>query len=208
MGGTVSGGNANRWSPQDRVRALERLANARANLAGLERRDAPAIDPDIQAAVIDRQQQINQLKTEIGKRGRAGRQARQQVEALLGTQGLVMECLGFNTYEEFLTAIERFDASRIDHRVIDAARDEVDRAERHFFDTAEMKIPVPPQAAAAPAPVAPVRAPVAPVRAPVAPVRAPVASPAPPAPWGAPRPAAPQPKRPARQAPGPRWAAS
>jgi hypothetical protein len=193
MGGTVSGASAPRWSPQDRVKALERLANARANLAGLERQDAPTIEPDIQAAVIDRQRQIERLKTEIGKRGRAGRQARQQVEALEGTQGLVMECLGFRTFDEFLTAIERFDASRIDHRVIDAARVEVDRAERHFFDTAEMKIPVPSPAAAAPVP---------------APAPAPQAPAAPPAPWSqAPRPAV-KPVRAPRQAPAPRWAAS
>src|SRR3954471_13128088 len=93
MGGTVSGASAPRWSPQDRVKALERLANARANLAGLERQDAPTIEPDIQPGVMGRQRQIERLKTDIGKRGRAGRQPRQQVEALEGTQGLVMECL-------------------------------------------------------------------------------------------------------------------
>jgi hypothetical protein len=187
VSGTVSSGNTGAWSPQDRVRALERLANARAKLAGLERRDAPAIDPEIQAAVIERQQQINGLRSELGRRGRAGRQARQQIEALEGTQHLVMECLGFRSFEEFATAVDRFDASRIDHRVLDAARLEVDRAERHFFDTAEMRIPVP----SAPGPAAPAgRRPAPPHPAPMS--RPPAPTPLARAPRPAPRPAPPR----------------
>lgn len=196
MGGTVSGGNAGSWSPHDKVRALERLATARANLAGLERQAAPNIDPEIQAAVIERQQQIEGLRTEMGRRGRAGKQARQQVEALEGTQGLVMECLGYRSFEEFCTAIERFDARRVDGRVIDAARQEVDRAERHFFDTAEMRIPVPtPPAAVAPSRPAP--PPPAPAH------RAPAPTPLP----RGPRPVQQAPRPPRPIAAPPRWAA-
>jgi hypothetical protein len=100
-----------------------------------------------------------------------------------------MECLGYRTFEEFCTAIERFDASRIDSRRIAAARAEVDKAERHFFDTAEMKIPVPSSPPPAPAPTA---------------------APQQPAAWGQPQRPAPRPQRPLPQpaAHGPRWAAS
>jgi hypothetical protein len=131
------------WSLQDRAQALERLAEARANLAGLERRATPAIEPGIRQAVEEREQQLAHLREVAGRRGRVGKQARQQIEALEGTQRLVIECLGFHSYEEFAAAAARFDATRIDNRVIMAAREEVDRAERHFFNTAEMTIPVP-----------------------------------------------------------------
>jgi hypothetical protein len=148
-----------RWTPSDKAKALERLAIARANLAGLERQDAPQIDPSIRAAVEERQLQIEALRQEIdaGRRGRAGRQARQQMEALEGTQRLVIECLGFCSFEEFRTATDRFDSSRVDQQLIAKARDEVSRAERHFFDTAEMSVPVPPSVplGAKPAPRAP-----------------------------------------------------
>jgi hypothetical protein len=198
MGGTVAGGNAGSWSPQDKVRALERLATARANLAGLERQAAPNIDPEIQAAVIERQQLNEQLRAEVGRRGRAGKQARQQVEALEGTQGLVMECLGYRSFEEFCTAIDRFDSRRVDGRVIDAARQEVDRAERHFFDTAEMRIPVPtPPVAAAPLSRPAPPPPAAPVR------RAPAPTPLP----RGPRPVQQAPRPPRPIAAPPRWAA-
>jgi hypothetical protein len=147
-----------RWSPRDKARALERLATARANLAGLERRATPAIEPSIRAAVEQRQQQIEKLRQQVqgGKRGRAGRQARQQIEALEGTQRLVIECLGFRSFAEFRGASARSESSfGPDRHVLEAARQEVDRAERHFFDTAEMAIPVPPMMAAAPPPPPP-----------------------------------------------------
>jgi hypothetical protein len=139
-------------APPDKAKALERLATARANLAGLERRAAPPVEPALRSAVEQRQRQIEQLDQQIRshKRGRATRQARQQLEALGGTQRLVIECLGYRSYEEFRHATARADATRVDDRIIDAARQEVDRAERHFFDTAEMAIPVP---APAPAPM-------------------------------------------------------
>jgi hypothetical protein len=154
-----------RWGPHDRARALERLAEARANLAGLERRDAPAVDPSIRDAVEQRQSQINELREGTARRGRSGRQARQQLEALEGTQGMVIECLGFHSYDEFRSATQRFDATRVDQRMMAAARDEVAIAERHFFDTAEMAIPVPTPPGPAPqhtrqmAPVPPIAAP-------------------------------------------------
>jgi hypothetical protein len=118
----------------------------------LERRDAPAVDPSIRSAVEQREMQIAQLREDVGRRGRTGRQARQQLEALEGTQHMVIECLGFHSYDEFRSATQRFDATRVDQRMMAAARDEVAMAERHFFDTAEMAIPVPTPPQAAPAP--------------------------------------------------------
>jgi hypothetical protein len=142
---------AGQWGPPDKARALERLAEARANLAGLERQAAPAIEPSIRAAVEQRQRQIDSLRQKLrtAKRG-GGKRVRQQIEALEGTQRLVIECLGFRSFQEFYATVTRADATRVDRRILDAARQEVDLAERHFFDTAEMAIPVPPQAAAAP----------------------------------------------------------
>lgn len=143
----------------DKAKALQRLAEARANLAGLERRAVPAVDPAIRAAVEQRQREIYELYQQVqsGKRGRAMRQARQQIEALEGTQRLVIECLGFRSYEEFQASTARADATGVDRRLIDAARQEVDRAERHFFDTAEMAIPVPTAAPLGGSPPAPPR---------------------------------------------------
>jgi hypothetical protein len=154
--GGVRPGNG-RGLPRDKARALERLATARANLAGLEQRATPAVEPGMRAAVEQRQQQIEALRQQLrsGKRGRAGKQARQQIEALEGTQRLVVECLGFRSFEEFRAMTARADATRVDRYVLDAARQEVDRAERHFFDTAEMAIPVPTPPTPLPAPRGP-----------------------------------------------------
>jgi hypothetical protein len=142
------------WSPPDKAKALERLATARANLAGLERRAAPPVEPALRTAVEQRQQQIARLAQQVRahKRGRGAKHARQQIEALEGTQRLVIECLGYRSYEEFRQATTRADATRVDDRLLDAARQEVDRAERHFFDTAEMAIPVPSPPPAPPVP--------------------------------------------------------
>jgi hypothetical protein len=130
------------WHDREKARALERLALARAHLVTMEQSAAPSIDPGVRAAVEERQRQIEALRPAASSsRRRARRAARQQLDALEGTQKMVTECLGFRTYEEFARAAVRDDSKPVDHAALDRARQDVARAERDFLEIAGLAVP-------------------------------------------------------------------
>lgn len=133
------------WQERERNLALLRLANARANLAGLEEQAlAPAsalatADPDDIERVESIEEELGTLQAKANARF-GGSAARERIAELEYKQRLVFERIGVTSYEQFAA---RRDAQvpAVDDDVLAFAQREYDDAEQAFLDIANLEMP-------------------------------------------------------------------
>lgn len=133
------------WQERETNLALLRLANARANLAGLEEQAAgPAAafadaDPADLALVESIEGELATLRVKAGARFGGGA-ARDRIVDLEFKQRLAFERIGVTSFEQY---VERRDAPPvvIDADVLAFARREFEDAQQAFLDISSLEMP-------------------------------------------------------------------
>ena len=146
MQGGDGQGSKMSWQERETLLALQRLANARANLALLEETASPR-DPfaDIDPADCRRADEIHaeiaKLLPKTTARFGAGA-AKEKVDELEFQLRLVLERMKFATYEAYRAAVENpVVGGEVDSTVLELARREFQSAEESFLEIAAMVIP-------------------------------------------------------------------
>jgi len=134
------------WQERETLLALQRLANARANLATLEETAAPddpfaAVDPADRVRADELYAEIQKLRPKTTARfGSAA--AKEKMDELEVQQHLVLDRMGFASYEAYRTAADNpVVAGDVDATVLELARREFRTAEESFLEIASMVIP-------------------------------------------------------------------
>ncbi len=136
------------WQERETMLSLGRLANARANLATLEEQAAAPVEPVTKADPVDRAR-VEAIESELvklrpkthGRFGAGG--ARDKVEALEVQQRLVLERMGFGSYESYRHAADQpvVAAPLVDATQLEMARREFADAERAFIEITSLVMP-------------------------------------------------------------------
>jgi hypothetical protein len=136
------------WQDREIRLSLHRLANARAHLATLEERAAPPTNRLTEAEpadVVELQaigRELERLRPKAhGRFG--GSSAREKVVQLELRQWIVLERIGFSTYDEYVAAcVQPIDTTpAVDEVVLDFARREFRSAEQAFLEVAAIVMP-------------------------------------------------------------------
>lgn len=136
------------WQERETMLALQRLANARANLASLEEQAGGGPDPlakadpaDV-ARVTEIHAEMDKLRPKTSSRFGGG-SARDRMEELEMQQRLILDRLGFQSYDTFLEAAQRdtAPATEVDPTVLDFARREFEGAEQAFLEITALVLP-------------------------------------------------------------------
>jgi len=145
---TPTRGTRPSWQEREIKLALQRLATAREHLAILEERAAAATGPDPSAADPADVAKAHQLQADIdalrpkaaGRFG--GGAARARISELEVSLHLVLDRLGFASYELFVTGIDRPPpAPAVDADALRFAQREFADAEASFLEVVAMEIP-------------------------------------------------------------------
>jgi hypothetical protein len=142
-----AGAERTSWYERELVLALQRLANARANVALLEHKIALAgpggrriTDPE-RHEIERRQRQIERLRVEAAGRF-GGRQARHRLVELQTEQHERLRRLGVNSFEQFTYACEAQERLDVDRLALDVARTEALAAERNYAEVSSMPVAI------------------------------------------------------------------
>jgi hypothetical protein len=134
------------WQERETMLALQRLATARANLATLEEAAAPAdpmasVDRDDARRADELHAEIEKLRPKTTARFGAGA-AKEKIDELDFQLRLVLDRMGFATYEAYRAAAENpVTAADVDATVLELARREFRSAEESFLEIASMVSP-------------------------------------------------------------------
>ena len=133
------------WQERERNLALQRLANARANLAGLQEQAlAPvsalaAADPEDVERVESIEEELGALQVKANARF-GGSAARERIAELEYKQRLIFERIGVSSYDEFVARRDS-PVPAVDDDVLAFAQREFDDAMQAFLDIANLEMP-------------------------------------------------------------------
>lgn len=148
MAESESGDSKMTWQERETSRALERLASARANLATLEEQAAgPAnrlagVDPTDLATLDELDAERRKLEPKANSRF-GGAAARERLDEIALKTGLILERVGFASYEELAAERDRpvAPAAEVDPVILEFARREVADAEAAFIEIVSLELP-------------------------------------------------------------------
>lgn len=134
------------WQERERNLALLRMANAQANLAGLEEQaEGPgaalaAVDADDLVLVESIEDELVKLRVKATARFGGGA-ARDRIGDLEYKQRLVLDRVGFNTFEQYAAVRDTPAGAGVDADVLAFARREFQDAQQAFLDIANLDMP-------------------------------------------------------------------
>ena len=139
------------WYEEETLRSLKRLAQARAYLAELEEQDAAAHAAPLVVADQHDIDRLAELQAEIDRlwpktQARFGAdKARAQIDELEMQMRLILDRIGFETYDDFLDAgaVLPSTVEPVDPTVLEFARREVASAEAAWTELLAVEIPAP-----------------------------------------------------------------
>lgn len=137
------------WYEEETLRSLKRLAQARAYLAELEAQDAAAQAAPLVVADQHDIDRLAELQAEIDRlrpktRARFGAEkARSQIDELEMQMRLILDRIGFETYDDFLDAgaVLPPTVEPVDPTVLEFARREVAAAEAAWAELMAVELP-------------------------------------------------------------------
>lgn len=150
MAESESGDTKMSWKERETAKALERLVSARANLATLEEQAAgpvdrlAGVDPADLATLDELEAERRKLEPKTQSRF-GGAAARERIDEIALKTGLILERIGFVSYDEVVAERNRPAApvTEVDPVILEFARREVADAEAAFLDIASLELPPP-----------------------------------------------------------------
>ncbi len=136
-------GAALSWQERELVNALKRLANARSQLSALEEQSRSG-SRSIDQADIDALRETRYELAQARQKGKArfgGGSARERSERLELDERLILERMGFATYEEFEHWRTQPQQASIDPVIVEFARHELADAEAAWYEIQALEIP-------------------------------------------------------------------
>lgn len=134
------------WQERELVAALKRLANAQSQYAALKA-EAVATRKQVEQAQIDSLRETRYELEQARQKGKGrfgGHSARERVSKLEATERLVLDRLGFNSYEDFEEwRTNPEPQSDVDPALVDFARHELRDAEKAWLQIQALEMPEP-----------------------------------------------------------------